>query len=47
MSLLSAFIDNIKNDNLFQKKDDLILAVSGGVDSVVFMRIVQTSRFQF
>ena len=47
MSLLSAFIDNIKNENLFQKKDDLILAVSGGVDSVVLCELCKQAGFNF
>ena len=35
MSFLKEFIENIQKQNLFQKKDHLLLAVSGGIDSVV------------
>ena len=38
MSLLQRFIDNIQNENLFQIKDRLLLAVSGGIDSIVLSR---------
>jgi tRNA(Ile)-lysidine synthase TilS/MesJ len=34
MSLLKEFIKNIQQQNLFQKNDYLLLAVSGGADSV-------------
>ena len=42
MSLLQKFIDNIQNENLFHKKDHLLLAVSGGVDSVVLCELCST-----
>ena len=47
MSLLQRFIDNIKNENLFQKKDYLLLAVSGGVDSVVLCELCNQAGFNF
>lgn len=47
MSLLRKFIDFIQNENLFQKKDNLILAVSGGVDSVALCELCRQAGFQF
>lgn len=47
MSLLNRFIDNIQNENLFQKKDRLLLAVSGGVDSVVLCELCKQAGFYF
>ena len=47
MSLLQKFIDNIKKENLFQKNDRLILAVSGGVDSVVLCELCKQAGFNF
>jgi tRNA(Ile)-lysidine synthase TilS/MesJ len=35
--LLNRFKQNIKTPDLFSPKDKLLLAVSGGVDSVVLM----------
>src|ERR1700690_1685647 len=47
MSLLQRFIENIKNENLFQKNDHLLLAVSGGVDSVVLCELCSQAGFNF
>jgi tRNA(Ile)-lysidine synthase len=47
MSLLQRFIDNIQNENLFQKKDHLLLAVSGGIDSVVLCELCYQAGFNF
>lgn len=47
MSLLQRFIDNIQNENLFQKKDRLLLAVSGGIDSVVLCELCSQAGFDF
>ena len=47
MSLLQRFIDNIQNENLFQKNDRLLLAVSGGVDSVVLCELCSQAGFNF
>ena len=47
MSLLNRFIINIQNQNLFQKKDNLLLAVSGGVDSVVLCELCKQAGFHF
>ena len=38
-SLLNIFTTYIQKENLFQKKDNLILAVSGGIDSVVLCEL--------
>ena len=47
MSLLQKFVDNIQNKNLFHKKDHLLLAVSGGVDSVVLCELCSQAGFDF
>ena len=47
MSLLNRFINNINEQNLFQKKDYLLLAVSGGVDSVVLCELCYQAGFHF
>jgi tRNA(Ile)-lysidine synthase len=47
MSLLSRFQQYIKQHNLFQPKDQLLLAVSGGVDSVVLVDLCAKSGYHF
>jgi tRNA(Ile)-lysidine synthase len=47
MSLLQRFIENIKNENLFQTNDHLLLAVSGGVDSIVLCELCSQAGFNF
>jgi tRNA(Ile)-lysidine synthase len=47
MSLLNRFINNIQNENLFQKEDILLLAISGGVDSVVLCELCKQAGFHF
>jgi len=47
MNLLKKFTDFIKKENLFQEKDKLLLAVSGGVDSVVLCELCKQARYDF
>lgn len=47
MSLLLGFQNSIKRNNLFSKKDKLLLAVSGGVDSVVLCELCKQAEFDF
>ncbi|MGH2649371.1 MAG: tRNA lysidine(34) synthetase TilS, partial [Ginsengibacter sp.] len=47
MSLLQNFFDNVQRENLFQRKDHLIIAVSGGVDSVVLCELCHQVGFNF
>ncbi len=47
MSLLNRFTNYIAKENLFQKKDDLIIAVSGGVDSIVLCELCYQGGFPF
>ena len=47
MSLLNEFIKNIEHQNLFQKKDLLFLAVSGGADSVVLCELCHDAGYNF
>ena len=47
MSLLQKFTKKIKKENLFQKNDRLLLAVSGGVDSVVLCELCKQAGFKF
>jgi tRNA(Ile)-lysidine synthase len=47
MSLLEKFKEYIKQQNLFQSKDKLLLAVSGGVDSVVLCELCKQAGYDF
>jgi tRNA(Ile)-lysidine synthase len=47
MSLLNKFNEFVKTENLFQANDTLLLAVSGGVDSVVLCELCKQSGFDF
>ncbi len=47
MNLLSAFQNTIKKQNLFSPKDKLLLAVSGGVDSVVLCELCKQAGYDF
>ncbi len=47
MSLLNEFIKHIELQNLFQKKDLLLLAVSGGADSVVLCELCHEAGYNF
>jgi tRNA(Ile)-lysidine synthase len=44
---LEQFRSTIKNSNLFSPKDNLLLAVSGGVDSVVLCELCKQSGYHF
>lgn len=47
MDLLAHFKETIKKSNLFSPKDKLLLAVSGGVDSVVLCELCKQAGFNF
>jgi tRNA(Ile)-lysidine synthase len=47
MNLLQRFKDFIKQNNLFDPKDKLLLAVSGGVDSVSLCELCRLARYDF
>ncbi len=47
MSFLEKFKIYIKQQNLFQPKDKLLLAVSGGVDSVVLCELCKQAGYDF
>jgi tRNA(Ile)-lysidine synthase len=47
MDLLTSFLQFIKSENLFSPKERLLLAVSGGVDSVVLCELCQQAGFSF
>ena len=47
MSLLNNFVSNINVKNLFTKKDRLLIATSGGVDSVVLCKLCALAGFDF
>ncbi len=47
MNLSKRFTEFIKKENLFSPKDKLLLAVSGGVDSVVLCELCKQSGFDF
>ena len=47
MGLLQRFKDSIKQQHLFSPKDKLLLAVSGGVDSVVLCELCHQAGYDF
>jgi tRNA(Ile)-lysidine synthase len=47
MDLLKSFQQYIKQQHLFQPKDKLLLAVSGGVDSVVLCELCKQAGYDF
>ena len=47
MTLPEKFSQYIKAENLFQQKDRLLLAVSGGVDSVVLCDLCKKAGYDF
>src|SRR5258707_14007598 len=47
MDLLEKYISYIKKENLFQPKDHLLLAVSGGEDSVVLCELCKQAGYDF
>ena len=47
MEFLARFLQFIKKENLFQPSDKLLLAVSGGVDSVVLCALCKQAGFDF
>ena len=47
MNLLEHFLRNIKDNNLFNTGDKFLLAVSGGVDSVVLCELCRQAGFDF
>ena len=47
MEFLARFLQFIKKENLFQPGDKLLLAVSGGVDSVVLCALCKQADFDF
>lgn len=47
MKLLKNFTDFIRQQHLFQPKDKLLLAVSGGIDSVVLCELCKQAGYEF
>src|SRR5882724_10875068 len=47
MNLLQRYKEYIKKENLFQPKDQLLLAVSGGMDSVVLCELCNQAGYDF
>ncbi len=47
MSLLKRYIDDLKHSTLFSKKDKLLVAVSGGVDSIVLCELCKQAALDF
>jgi tRNA(Ile)-lysidine synthase len=47
MSLVNQFISFVSKENLFSPKDKLLLAVSGGVDSVVLCELCKQAGYDF
>ena len=47
MELLQKFLAYVKKENLFAKKDHLLIAVSGGADSTVLCALCAAANFSF
>ena len=47
LNLLQRYEEFIKRENLFSPKDKLLLAVSGGVDSVVLCELCKQAGYDF
>src|SRR2546421_3163223 len=47
MNLLERYKEHIKKENLFQLKDRLLLAVSGGMDSIVLCELCKQAGYDF
>ena len=47
MNLEEKFIDFIQSEQLFQPDDTLLLAVSGGIDSVVLCDLCKNAGYHF
>lgn len=47
MNLQERFINHIRNKNLFQQSDKILLALSGGMDSVALFHLLVQSGFEF
>ncbi len=47
MDLVTSFKNFIKKEGLFLAKDHLLLAVSGGVDSVVLCELCSQAGYEF
>ena len=45
--MLQAFKTNIKSSGLFDQTDRILLAVSGGVDSVAMVRLFKDAGYNF
>jgi tRNA(Ile)-lysidine synthase len=45
--LSESFLDFIKQERLFQKNEHLLLAISGGLDSVVLAHLLKLNQFNF
>ncbi|MGM0579160.1 MAG: tRNA lysidine(34) synthetase TilS [Bacteroidota bacterium] len=45
--LSASFLEFIKAENLFDKNEHLLLAISGGLDSVVLAHLLSQNNFQF
>lgn len=47
MIFLEKFVKNIKQQTLFSSKDELLIAVSGGIDSVVLCELCKQAGYDF
>ena len=45
--LSTSFLEFIKSENLFEKGEHLLLAISGGLDSVVLAHLLKQENYSF
>ena len=47
LRMYKKFLSYIKNEDLFDKKDRILVAVSGGMDSITLCELLRVAQFDF